>query len=152
MMDANLQPYPTPSQTVGPFYSIGLEWMHGQLPGDIRITGRLLDIDGVGIPDALLEVWDSKHKRFARIPTAVDGGFVIHTGSFQFLSVHVLMRGLLRHVHTRVYSPEANLIEDEVFGLVPQSRRATLVAQGSGRTLTWDIHMQGAKETVFFST
>ena len=54
----------TPSQTVGPFFHDALvrvgehvlveEKTKGQ---HIRISGRVLDGDGQGVPDALLEIW-----------------------------------------------------------------------------------------------
>jgi protocatechuate 3,4-dioxygenase alpha subunit len=56
----------TPSQTVGPFYAIGLtrrsmsvlsnEATEGQ---HIRIEGRVFDGDGKPIPDALVEIWQA---------------------------------------------------------------------------------------------
>jgi protocatechuate 3,4-dioxygenase alpha subunit len=53
----------TPSQTVGPFLSIGLPWPGGEravpegTPGEIRIGGRIYDGDGELVPDAMVEVW-----------------------------------------------------------------------------------------------
>jgi protocatechuate 3,4-dioxygenase alpha subunit len=56
----------TPSQTVGPFYAIGLtnrtlnvladEATQGQR---IRIEGRVFDGDGEPIPDAMVEIWQA---------------------------------------------------------------------------------------------
>jgi protocatechuate 3,4-dioxygenase, alpha subunit len=56
----------TPSQTVGPFYAIGLtrkpmnvmatEAMQGQR---IRIEGQVFDGDGVPIPDVMVEIWQA---------------------------------------------------------------------------------------------
>jgi protocatechuate 3,4-dioxygenase alpha subunit len=56
----------TPSQTVGPFYAIGLtrrtmsvlatEASEGE---PIRIEGRVIDGDGKPIPDALVEIWQA---------------------------------------------------------------------------------------------
>jgi protocatechuate 3,4-dioxygenase, alpha subunit len=53
---------PTASQTVGPFFSIGLEpqYCTEMLPaGGTRFTiqGQVLDGDGVPVPDAVVEVW-----------------------------------------------------------------------------------------------
>jgi protocatechuate 3,4-dioxygenase alpha subunit len=55
----------TPSQTVGPFLTIGLPWDDGSTvvpegtPGAIRITGRLFDGEGVPVPDGLIETWQA---------------------------------------------------------------------------------------------
>src|SRR5262249_55110352 len=57
---------PTPSPTVGPFYSPRLdrpEW--GDLTRDhpqgerITIEGRVVDGDGTPVPDALIEIWQA---------------------------------------------------------------------------------------------
>jgi protocatechuate 3,4-dioxygenase alpha subunit len=61
---------PTPSQTVGPFFHLGLahpEW--GDLTADtppsalggerIRVEGRVIDGDGAPVPDALIELWQA---------------------------------------------------------------------------------------------
>ena len=65
--------------------------------------------------------------------------------------IAVLMRGLLRHLVTRMYFPgDAANEQDLVLQRVPAARRATLVAQGSASQLQWDIVLQGDAETVFF--
>jgi protocatechuate 3,4-dioxygenase alpha subunit len=54
---------PTPSQTVGPFFSFGLEWDDGPTAvpegteGAIRIEGKLIDGLGNPVPDGLIETW-----------------------------------------------------------------------------------------------
>ena len=62
------------------------------------------------------------------------------------------MRGLLRHLFTRMYFPADPMNDtDPVLALVPSERRATLVARDCGaRRLEWDIVLQGTNETVFF--
>jgi protocatechuate 3,4-dioxygenase, alpha subunit len=62
----------TPSQTVGPYFSIGLPWALGpnvvapDAPGAIRLTGRVYDGAGTPVPDFLLEIWQpDSHGRFA---------------------------------------------------------------------------------------
>jgi protocatechuate 3,4-dioxygenase alpha subunit len=56
---------PTPSQTVGPFFSFGLEWEDGPFvvpegsEGAIRIEGRLFDGLGHPVPDGLIETWQA---------------------------------------------------------------------------------------------
>ena len=50
----------TPSQTVGPFFSIGLtrQPQHELPGGDVRLTGRVTDGEGEPVVDAVVEVWD----------------------------------------------------------------------------------------------
>jgi protocatechuate 3,4-dioxygenase, alpha subunit len=57
---------PTSSQTVGPFFSIGLERLcnerivGGTASGErVIIEGCVLDGDGAPVPDALLEIWQA---------------------------------------------------------------------------------------------
>jgi protocatechuate 3,4-dioxygenase alpha subunit len=62
----------TPWQTVGPFFSIGFDWLNCSdiakgAPGKrITVGGRILDGDGQGVPDAFLEIWqaDAEGKYF----------------------------------------------------------------------------------------
>jgi len=69
------------------------------------------------------------------------------------LVVTVFMRGMLRHLITRMYFPGEPLNEsDPVLQHVPVDRRATLVAiAGSEKSmLEWNVVSQGPAETVFF--
>jgi protocatechuate 3,4-dioxygenase, alpha subunit len=57
---------PTPSQTVGPFFSLGLDrpdWndlTRGHPQGErIVIEGRVRDGDGAPVPDAVVEIWQA---------------------------------------------------------------------------------------------
>ena len=55
----------TPSQTVGPFFSLGLPWEDGPFvvpdgtAGAIRVHGRVFDGAGEPVPDALIETWQA---------------------------------------------------------------------------------------------
>jgi protocatechuate 3,4-dioxygenase alpha subunit len=138
----------TPSQTVGPFFKYGLTptgeyaWndaftnstLTADVTGDrIRIEGRVLDGDGVVVPDAMLEIWqadaqgryaDPQDKRalphasfrgFARCGTDKDGNYSFDTvkpgavpdpdGKPQapHIVLAVFGRGMLRHLYTRIY-------------------------------------------------
>ena len=101
---------------------------------------------------------------FGRVPTDAKGGFRFSTikpgrvhgpqGKLQapHLVVAVFMRGLLKHLATRIYFPDepANN-EDPILKLVPVARRATLVARRDGKNaLEWNVILQGKNETVFF--
>jgi protocatechuate 3,4-dioxygenase alpha subunit len=182
----------TTSQTVGPFFSIGLTRLNRDnlagpdISGErVSVEGRVLDGDGKPVPDAILEIWQANaHGKYAhpddqqekpvepgfsgfgRIPTNADGCFRFMTikpgqvpgprGKQQapHLVVSVFSRGLLRRLVTRIYFPDepANA-DDFALGLVPQERRATLIASriaGRDGALAWDVHLQGPEETVFF--
>lgn len=102
---------------------------------------------------------------FGRVPTEADGSFrfvTVKPGAVPgpdgrpqapHIVVSVFMRGLLKHVSTRLYFPdeaEANAA-DWALSLVPAERRQTLVARDAGNgTLRWDVVLQGKDETVFF--
>lgn len=55
----------TPSQTVGPYLSLGLTWPDGHLvvpqdaPGAITLTGVVYDGAGDVVPDGLVETWQA---------------------------------------------------------------------------------------------
>jgi protocatechuate 3,4-dioxygenase, alpha subunit len=72
------------------------------------------------------------------------------------LNLIVLARGLLVHLFTRLYFPgETQLELDPILSLVEPARRATLIARrGNARDgvaqYEFDVHLQGADETVFF--
>lgn len=154
---------PTPSQTVGPFFGFALPFEHGpeavgvDEPGAVRIEGQLLDGAGDPVADGLVEVYAGQD--FARCRTDPEGAYHVvvrrpaaappHAAH---LDVNVFARGLLRHLATRIYFPDDAAAHglDPVLGRVPVERRATLVASGSGSLLHFDIHLQGAWETVFF--
>jgi protocatechuate 3,4-dioxygenase, alpha subunit len=63
---------PTPSQTIGPFFAVGLLWPDGPdvvaegTPGAVRISGRVLDGAADPVADALVETWQADPEgRFA---------------------------------------------------------------------------------------
>jgi protocatechuate 3,4-dioxygenase alpha subunit len=56
----------TTSQTVGPYFKIGLHWLsRDNLVGEgvsgerVTIQGRVFDGEGVPVPDAILEIWQA---------------------------------------------------------------------------------------------
>jgi len=160
----------TPSQTVGPFFGVGLPFEKGEQlapPGEagvMRIEGQVLDGKGEPVPDALLEIWQPA-TGFGRARTDSEGAFSFTTvkpgpvpapdGGMQapHFNVTVFARGLLRHLVTRMYFPdetEANGA-DPVLNLVEPARRETLIATNCGGVLHFDVRLQGERETVFFA-
>ena len=93
------------SQTVGPYFHIGLSRLYvNDLAGPgvsgqrVEIEGRVLDADGQGVPDGMIEIWQANaHGKYAhpedqqdkpvepgfqgygRTPTAEDGSFRFKT-------------------------------------------------------------------------
>jgi protocatechuate 3,4-dioxygenase, alpha subunit len=100
-----MSPGVTPSQTVGPFFAIGLPWPDGPFvvpegaPGAVWLRGRVLDGAGDPVPDALVESWqadpdgrfahpddprggvewDERFRGFGRSPTDEAGRWAILT-------------------------------------------------------------------------
>jgi protocatechuate 3,4-dioxygenase alpha subunit len=96
----------TPSQTVGPFFSIGLAWDDGPLvvapgtAGAVRVAGTVYDGEGAPVPDSLIETWQADPEgRFADLhghggPSRTPGfrgfarcGFEAGDGSFEIVTV-----------------------------------------------------------------
>ena len=95
----------TPSQTVGPYLHIGLDWLNttelatANVAGErCIIQGQLVDADGLAIPDGLIEIWQANSRGkyahpldqrdlpldegftgFGRTPTDADGRFRFST-------------------------------------------------------------------------
>jgi protocatechuate 3,4-dioxygenase, alpha subunit len=182
----------TTSQTVGPFFRLGLDLLAaGDLTGTgvsgqvIELEGTIFDGAGHPVPDALIETWQadaagqypgmtdteparltSGFRGFGRVATDDRGHFRLRTikpgrvrgpsDTFQapHLAVAIFMRGLLRHLVTRVYFADEPTTEtDVILNMVEPTRRHTLIAQpraGSDAAFTWDVRLQGPDETVFF--
>jgi len=138
---------PTPSQTVGPYLSIGLAWADGAVadPAGERVSGTVYDGAGEPVPDALVEVWSPEPEAFARCPTGDDGGWSVVVPEAPYLAVHVFARGLLRHLTTRICFDHRAVPEG-----VPPERRETLLAERTDDGYRFDIRIQGERETVFF--
>ena len=166
----------TPSQTVGPFFSIGMRTVDIAIEPDgerLIIQGRVLDGDGNAVNDAVIETWqadsaghyaDRSSHSWGRAVTDRSGRFRFSTtkpgrlaGAGDVLhaphiAVTIFARGLLRHLVTRIYFPdEPSNASDYILGSVPDERRATLIARAAGlNSFEWNIILQGKDETVFF--
>jgi protocatechuate 3,4-dioxygenase alpha subunit len=97
---------PTPSQTVGPYFHLGLTQTRsvGKVAGEgvkgerVNLICRVFDGDGLPLPDAMIELWqadaDGKYNHpedmweqspaitfrgFGRMPTTADGSCVFET-------------------------------------------------------------------------
>lgn len=175
---------PTAGQTVGPFYGFALPYEKGPElvppyhPDAVLLHGVVYDGLGVGILDALVEIWQADGRGrissqpgslrrdgrtftgFGRAATDPVGHYQFSTvvpgpireGAAPFIAVAVFARGLLDKLHTRIYLPEneeANA-RDPFLSSLSDAERATLVAvRDDDGNLRHDIHLQGEKETVF---
>lgn len=109
---------------------------------------------------------ESAFTGFGRVPTDAQGRFRFTTikpgrvpgagGALQapHINVTLFMRGMLRHLTTRIYFPgDAANADDTVLASVPAERRVTLIAvpvPGRADALEWNVRLQGEGETVFF--
>ena len=169
----------TPSQTIGPYFAYGLTPQQYGYAYDsladidmtkgltnvtpITITGAVYDGNGNPIDDAMVELWqdDGEHKLFGRYGTGTDDGntFTFTTikpksvnGEAPYINVILFMRGQLLHSYTRIYfSDDAELNQtDALLQSIDKERRQTLIAEKNGEGYTFNVYMQGTKETVFF--
>jgi protocatechuate 3,4-dioxygenase, alpha subunit len=152
----------TPSQTVGPFFEFGLcvraenEPVATGEPDAVRIEGWVLDGEGAPVPDALVEIWPP----WARCGTSADGGFRFVTrrpdalpGQAPHLAVLIFARGLLKPVLTRIYFPDepANVDDPVLAGMRDDERASVIAVAQKGALLRFDVRLQGARQTAFFS-
>lgn len=166
----------TPSQTVGPYFALGLfDWQANELaapgtPGAVRVAGRIVDGAGEPVPDAMVEVWQADQEgryrsdfgwgrsgcdaegRFSFL-TVKPGRVTDGSGGWQapHLMVMVFARGLLKPVLTRMYFPDedgANA-DDQVLSAVVDG--SSLIARPADGGLEFDVRLQGEDETVFFA-
>jgi protocatechuate 3,4-dioxygenase alpha subunit len=167
---------PTPSQTVGPYFSLGLllrdadQVVAPDAPGAIRLTGSIRDGDGEPVPDAMVEVWQADEEGqyrpefgWARSGCDGDGRYSLvlvkpgrvadAEGGLQapHLTMLVFARGLLKPVLTRMYFPDEADANAEDHVLASLEDASSLVARPTGDGLEFDIHLQGEGETVFFA-
>ncbi len=156
--------YATGNQTVGPYLHIGLDWLVTTGDGLIEIWQANAQGKYAHPEDRQKKPLQKGWRGFGRAATDARGGFRFRTikpgpvpgaeGELQapHLVVSVFMRGMLKHLATRIYFPdEAANTRDALLKLVPPARRGTLIArQKSKGALEWNVILQGKNETVFF--
>jgi protocatechuate 3,4-dioxygenase alpha subunit len=112
---------------------------------------------------------NTRFKGFGRSDTVDEGRYSFATvkpgpvpgpnGRLQapHINVGIFARGILKRLFTRIYfEGEAANAADPILTLVPEEARSTLIAKRATRggepVYTFDIHLQGENETVFFET
>lgn len=123
----------TPSQTIGPFFRFGTDWIATEQlveeghPNSIVLYGVVFDGGGNPVPDAMIEIFQADENGkfppesagswsgFARRLTDENGGYQVRTvkpgtvaaanGELQapHIAVVVFARGLLKPVFSRIY-------------------------------------------------
>ncbi|MGH3001719.1 MAG: protocatechuate 3,4-dioxygenase subunit alpha [Gaiellaceae bacterium] len=162
---------PTPSQTVGPFFSFGLcerpcsAVVEPGSPNALELGGRVLDGAGEPVPDAVVEIWQADVSGeyrpgfgWGRCGTDPDGRYRFTTvepgvvdGQAPHLVVLVFARGLLKPVLTRIYFPGNAGANERDPVLSSLGDPAALVAVLDGDSLRFDVHLQGDRQTPFFA-
>jgi protocatechuate 3,4-dioxygenase alpha subunit len=118
----------TPSQTVGPYFTIGLcrERQNEVVPGgSVHVVGHVLDGNREPVSDALVELWQPEG--WGRCGTDAEGRFEFLTErpADGYADVMVFARGLLRHLVTRCEFGDDDVVQ-------------------------FDVRLQSEGETVFF--
>lgn len=118
----------TPSQTVGPFFTIGLcrERQNEVVPGgSVHVVGCVLDGNGEPVGDALVELWQPEG--WGRCGTDAEGRFEFLTErpADGYADVMIFARGLLKHLVTRCEFGDDSVVQ-------------------------FDVRLQGDGETAFF--
>jgi protocatechuate 3,4-dioxygenase alpha subunit len=157
----------TPSQTVGPYFSLGLLDLPANelVPDGISITGRVFDGAGEPVPDAMVEIWQADEEGRYRSDFGWGRSGCDHEGRYAFvtrkpgpvgdqaphLTVMVFARGLLKPVLTRMYFPDEEDANARDRVLSALDGASTLVARPTRDGFEFDIRLQGEAETVFFA-
>jgi protocatechuate 3,4-dioxygenase alpha subunit len=158
-------PYPGDNQLVGDAHA-----------GAIRLHGTVYDGAGAAVPDALVEISqpgpDGQMVRregslrrdgatftgWGRCATDAAGHYSFSTLTpgapgrrAPFFAIVVFARGLLNRVFTRAYLPDGDLAADRLLSTLDAARRQTLICGAEKDGYRFDIHLQGANETVFLA-
>ncbi len=170
----------TPGQTVGPFFHYALPYAGDRdlvapgTPGAVRLHGTVYDGAGAGVPDALVELWQSDPQGqvvqrqgslrrdghtftgFGRASTDRTGEYTFTTlvpggvdGVLPFFALTVFARGLLNRLFTRAYLPLGDAAPDALLGSVDAARRTTLLCEPDEHGYRFDVRLMGEGETVF---
>jgi protocatechuate 3,4-dioxygenase, alpha subunit len=152
-----------------------------QLIGDgdarvIRLHGTVYDGVGDAVPDAVVEISqpdpggrmvrqagslrrDGKtFTGWGRCATDAAGHYSFSTltpgapaGRAAFFAIVVFARGLLNRLFTRAYLPDSGPDNDPLLRGLDATRRRTLLCANETGGYRFDIHLQGANETVFLA-
>jgi protocatechuate 3,4-dioxygenase alpha subunit len=121
----------SPSQTIGPFFHLGLRWRDGgkvafSTRGDrVVLAGRILDGAGKAVGDALVETWQAP-------PKGAKGTARGKSNPFGFGRVETGQDGRFR-IETSMPAGDAPAIDVAIFALLPLYERCCLPAPRKGQ-------------------
>jgi protocatechuate 3,4-dioxygenase, alpha subunit len=155
-------------------HDLGREMVSAKTKGErIIITGRVFDGGGLVLKDALIEIWQADStghynsedfQGWGRCATDMDTGIfkfeTIKPGSVPHpsgvrqsphITFWIVARGINLGLNTRMYFTDEDNSNDPILKRIEHKERLnTLLASRNGNTYTFDIHLQGESETVFF--
>ncbi|MBS0335785.1 MAG: protocatechuate 3,4-dioxygenase subunit alpha [Proteobacteria bacterium] len=155
----------TPSQTIGPFFHVGLKWEDGekvQFAGTgerVVLTGCVYDGGGTAIADALVETWQADPS--GKVPGAgaavrAYGYSRAMTGSDGRYTIETLMPGACTGAGGEKYAPQINVtifargllkaVRTRVFLAAADATRDDPLARAAGARAGTLIASQDAKD------
>ena len=139
----------------------------------ITISGSVFDGNGEALDDVMLETWQCDEngyffndQGFARfVPDPINKKFVLKTlkpgvvkeadGKYQspHISMSISSRGINMNLNTRIYFEDDDIKNDPLLSSIEQKDRInTLIAnKDSKNKFTFDVFLQGVKETIFLN-
>jgi protocatechuate 3,4-dioxygenase alpha subunit len=155
----------TPSQTIGPFFHVGLKWDYGDkvafasVGEKVVLTGLVYDGSGNPVADALVETWQAdpsgkapgagvaaKPFGYSRIATDSEGRYTIET----------LMPGACTGPSGEKYAPQIHVtifargllkvVRTRVFLATPQAIKEDPLGHAAGARATTLVALRDAKD------
>ena len=139
----------------------------------IIISGSVFDGNGEALDDVMLETWQCDEngnffndQGFARfVPNPITKKFVLKTlkpgvvkevdGKYQspHISMSISSRGINMTLNTRIYFEDDDIKNDPLLSSIEQKDRIhTLIAKKDSKNkFTFDVFLQGVKETIFLN-
>jgi|TARA_B110000444_G_scaffold188592_1_gene177928 protocatechuate 3,4-dioxygenase alpha subunit len=139
----------------------------------ITISGSVFDGNGEALDDIMLETWQCDEngyffndQGFARfVPDPINKKFVLKTlkpgvvkevdGKYQspHISMSISSRGINMTLNTRIYFEDDDIKNDPLLSSIEQKDRIhTLIAKKDSKNkFTFDVFLQGVKETIFLN-
>lgn len=155
----------TPSQTIGPFFHVGLKWEGGdkvafQTAGTpVALTGRVYDGAGMPVADALIETWQAAPDGTAPAPGALSkaaGYSRVATDSEGRYRIDTLMPGSCAGPRGEKYPPQIHVtlfargllkaLRTRVVLADPESARSDPLVRAAGQRAATLIAARDAKE------